>query len=286
MKSLEERIAELDRELAALKEERDRVNSEARKWSEKRDSIHEQIRGLRAEVADLRGKRDALNREVQRLKGLRGKAQAERREKRDQMSKLREKLRGLIEKRPPRSMRETEKAIEGLEWKIQTSSLSLEEEKELIGQVKLLEAQLLIHRKIQRLKDRLTGLQKEREALKAEAELNHEKLSELAGQSQTFHEEMLKALERIRALREEADGAHQKYVAIKQKAQPLRQRHAELSQQIALLRQELHQAEEERGKERIQALQRELEKRALEKWKRGEKLTLEEFKVLVEQGIL
>lgn len=286
MKSLEERIAELDRELAALKEERDRLNSEARKWAEKRDSIHEQIKGLRAEVADLKGKRDALNREVQSLKDLRGKAQAERREKRDKMLGLREQLRGLREERPPRDMREIEREIEGLDWKIQTSSLSLEEEKELVGRVRNLEAQLTIHRQIQGLKDRLDELQKEMEALNAEGELHHKKLSELAGQSQNFHEEMLKTLERIRVLREEADSAHQKYVTIKQQARALRPKHAELSQQIALLRQELRQAEEEREKERLKGLRRELEKRALEKWKRGEKLTLDEFKVLTEKGIL
>ena len=284
MKPVEERIAELDRELAALREERERLASEARGWAEKRDSIHERIRGLRAEVAGLRERRDALNRAVQELKGLRDEAYARRRERRNQASEVREGLRALMERAPSRSMDDLEREIEGLEWRIQTSSLTLGEEKALVDRVRPLEAQLQVHRQIQSLRNRLAGLQKEGEDLGAEAKLHHERLTGLAEQGQAFHERMLETLGRISGLQEEADGDHQRYVAAGKEAQALRGREAELARQIALLREELRQAEEKRREERAQALRRELEERALEKRRRGEKLTLEEFKVLAEGG--
>ena len=66
--SLEQRIEKLNQELASLKEERDKLYSEAKKWVEKRNSIHKKIKKLRTEATGLKEKRDILNEKVQELK--------------------------------------------------------------------------------------------------------------------------------------------------------------------------------------------------------------------------
>jgi uncharacterized coiled-coil DUF342 family protein len=286
MEKIEEKIDDLNRERSALKEKLDKLNSEARNWAEKRDAIHERIKKLRTEDGDLKGKRDALNEKVRELKGLRDTARNARKEKRVKILGLREELRANAKNKPPRSIREIQEKIESLEWKIQTTPLAFREEKALIDQVKPLGAQLLVYKRIQKLKDDIFMLQKESEALESEAKLCHEKLSELAEQSQAFHIMRIKALNQIRALKVEADIAHQKYVWIKEQAQDLRQKYLELSRQIESLEQKLRQAEEEKRAERQTELLKELEDKAREKLKHGEKLTLEEFKVLAEKGVL
>jgi phosphoserine phosphatase len=183
-------------------------------------------------------------------------------------------------------MHEIEEEIESLEWKIQTTPLAFKEEKALINQIRPLEAQLLGYKQMQKLKDDIFTLQKESGALEAEAKLHHEKLSELAEQSQAFHEKRIKALDQIRTIKVEADVAHQKYVWMKEQVQEISQKYVELSRQIESLEQKLRQAEGEKKAERQTELLKDLEDRAREKLKRGEKLTLEEFKILAEKGIL
>jgi len=284
LENIQERIDELNRERSALKEKLDKLNSEARKWAEKRNAIHERIKKLRIEDIELKGKRDTLNEKVRELKGLRDTARNARKEKRVEILGLREELRANAKNKPPRSMHEIEKEIESLEWKIQTTPLAFKEEKALIDQIKPLEAQLLVYKQMQKLKDNIIKLSQESEALETEAKLHHEKLSELAEQSQAFHEMRIKALNQIRTIKVEADVAHQKYVWTKE--QDLRQKYVELSRQIEALEHKLRQAEEEKRAERQTELLKELEDRAKEKLKRGEKLTLEEFKILAEKGIL
>lgn len=286
MENIEKRIDELNRECSALKEKLDKLNSEAMKWAEKRNAIHERIKKLRIEDGELKGKRDAINEKVRELKGLRDTARNVRKEKRVKILRLREELRALAKNKPPRSMHEIQEKIESLEWKIQTTPLAFKEEKALIDQVRPLEAQLLVYKQMQKLRDAIFKSQQESETLEAEAKLYHEKLSELAEQSQAFHEMRIKALNQIRPIKLDADVAHQKYVWTKEQAQDLRQKYVELSHQIESLEQKLRQAEEEKRAERQTELLKELEDRAKEKLKRGEKLTLEEFKILTEKGIL
>lgn len=285
-KSLEPKVEELSRELVSQKEERDKLNLETREWAKRRNSLHEQIKNMRAEVTSLRERRDALNEKVRGLKSLREQTRAECKEKRVQILKVKEKLRHLMDKKPSRGRQDLENEFESLEWKIQTTPLTIKEEKAVVDQVKLLEAKLLIHKQIQKLRDSLIELQAEEKALEAKATLYHEELSELAEQSQRLHERMLEAMNRARALQAEAGNAHQKYVETRQRSQEVHQKYAEMLLRVRALKQELSRAEEEKQSQRQLELHKELEKRALEKLKRGEKLTWEEFKILAEQGIV
>ncbi|MGQ9461118.1 MAG: coiled-coil protein [Candidatus Bathyarchaeaceae archaeon] len=284
--SLKERIEDLDHELTILKEERDKLNSEAQKWAEKRNSIHEQIKKLRMEVDALKEKREAINEKVREFKSLREYAKEKQRETHAQILKLKENMKSLMEKAPQLDTRNIQREIEDLEWKIQTTSLTVKEEKPLIDQVRHLEKQLLIQKQIEKSKEKLMELGTEKKARETEAKTYHEKLSELAKQSQKIHEEMLKTLNKARILKVEADNAHQKYVEIKKQARSLHDKCVELLGQIKTFRQEIREKEEKEQAKRGRELRKELEERALEKLKRGEKLTWEEFKILAEKGII
>ena len=87
----------------------------------------------------------------------------------------------------------------------------------------------------------------------------------------------------IQNLKAEADNAHQKYVEPSKKADVLHQRYRELLQKIKDLKQKQRRIEEAKQAKRQKQLLEEARKKALEKMKRGEKLTWEEFKLLAEQ---
>jgi phosphoserine phosphatase len=180
-------------------------------------------------------------------------------------------------------MHNIESEIEKLEWKIQTTSLSVNEEKLLIDQVRVLETQLSFHKQMQELGNALFELQTEEKALETRANLHHEKLSELAEQSQSFHEKITEILSKVDVLRVEADAKHQKYVEFKQQAQTVHQEQTGLLRQIKSLREELRQMEEKKQAKRQRELRKDLMEKASEKLKQGEKLTWEEFKILAEK---
>ena len=281
--SIEQKIEELSLELASVKTQRDKLNSQAKSWTKKRNSIHEQTRKLRTEANSLKEKRDALNQKVRELKNLREQAKALRKEKHSQILKLREKIRTLDERSPPRNLRAIQKEIESLEWKIQTTSLAVKEEEKLISRVGRLEIQQKILRQLQESKNILIELQAEETALATKAKSHHQKLSELAEQSQKLHEQRLEILSNIQNFKAEADNAHQEYVKTREKADAIHQRCLELGQKISSLKQKQRNVEEAKQAKRQKQLLREAREKALEKRKRREKLTWEEFKLLTEQ---
>jgi len=282
--STTQKIEELKRQLAALKQERDQLNNEARSWAEKRNAIHQQIKTLGAEAKSLKEKRDATNQKVQELKGLREQTRNEQKEKRAQISKTKERMRVLQEKKPHCALSDIQKAIEEFEWKIQTTPLSVKEEKVLVDQVRILENQRVTHKQLKELKDALVELQTEEKALATKAKLHHERLIELADQGQRCHEQMLGLLTKSQDLRAEADAAHQKYVELRQKSNEIHQSYVEFLQRVKLLEQEIQKRDAEKQAVRQQELCVEATKKAQEKMRRGEKLTWEEFKLLIEQG--
>lgn len=277
--TLRNKIAKLKHQLAPLEEEHDKLSSRAKEWAGKRNALHEQIRKLRAKASELRQKRDELNTRVQGLKTLREEVNKKRRQQHAQTLKLREEVRTYAEKTPSRDMENLQMEIERLEWRIQTTPLALKEEEMLIDQIRPLENQMLIYKKLQKLKNDLTELRTEEKESESAAKTYHKEILELAEQSQGLHEEMLEALNEADTLQTEADNAHQKFLDAKQNARSLHQ-------QIEPLREELHRMEEEKKARHELELRRGLEERALEKLKRGEKLTLEEFKALTEKGII
>jgi uncharacterized coiled-coil DUF342 family protein len=183
-------------------------------------------------------------------------------------------------------LRQLEREIEKIDWKIQTTSLPLKEEQALVNRVRQLEAQLSVQKQTKKLKQKLVELRTEEKSFGTEAKTLHGKLSELAEQSQKFHEQMLEALDKARKLQVEADDAHQKYVETKQQAQKLHQQCIEIIEKIRSNRQDLKEKADKKQAERQSEIQKELEKRALEKLKRGEKLLWEEFQVLAEKGMI
>ena len=284
--SPEQKIKDLNQELTPLKEERNKLNNDANKWAKKRDALHEKTRNLRKEANSIKEKRDTLNEKVQELKNLRSQVTARRKEKFDKISALREKIRMLNEKIPGGNLRGVQREIEDIDWKIQTNSLPLKEEQELVNRVRHLESLLVDQKKIGKVKDELYKLRDEEQKFGAEARTIHDKLSELAEQSQKYHAEMIRVLEKARELHGEADEAHKKFVESKEEAQKLHQKFVQVLGEIKSIEHDLKETAEKKQAERQSELKGELEKRALEKMKRGEKLMWEEFQVLAEKGLI
>lgn len=65
----------------------------------------------------------------------------------EEIKKLNQQIKALAKKKPSRSLQTLQKKLDEIDWEIQTTSLNLREEKELVDQVGKLETQVNIHKK-------------------------------------------------------------------------------------------------------------------------------------------
>ncbi|MCD6325514.1 hypothetical protein J7L97_04415 [Candidatus Bathyarchaeota archaeon] len=280
----EQRIEELYRRLNVLKAERDDLNKKAQTWAERRNRIHEEIRKIRLLIRDLKQRRDSLNKEVKHLKALR-KVELERRDEiLEEIRELRKERNRIAAGKPPRSQSYLENQIKRIEWKIQTEPLPLDAERKLIDQIKILEAQLEVYRRIGSINNKIAELRKEADKLKAEALNYRSRILEISAESQEFHAKMLKRIEEAKELKAKADEMHQRYAENKEKAKAINLEIKKTLGEIRSIRELLKSEEEKERRRRESDLQRQTEEKALEKLKRGEKLTFDEFKILLEKG--
>jgi uncharacterized coiled-coil DUF342 family protein len=279
-----QRIEELTQKLSVIEEQREKLNAEAREWAEKRDKLNGQFKALRGEILEFKSERDRLNEKVKELKQQREKARTELHSKIEEIKKLSIEIKAIMKKKPSKSLKTLLDEIKNIEWKIQTSSLDLKEEKELVERVKQLEIQLNIHKKIDQLNQKILELRSETKALEINAKRYHKELTQNAQKSQQIHAKMLEKIEESEKLKIEADSMHKLFLQTRERAKPIQEEFLEISNQLRMLNAEIQREEDEKKKKNESALREKLENRAREKLKRGEKLTWEEFQLLAEKG--
>jgi len=279
------KIDELMDKLSLLKSEKERLDAEADKWAEERDRLNDQFRIFREQIFELKRARDEINDKVREQKQQREKTRTELRGKVEEIKKLQQETKALARKKPARSSQSLQKEVDAVEWKIQTTSLDLEEERELVGNVKELEVQLAVYRKLEQVDRKRLELQADVKVLNTKVELYHKSLVDAARKSQEIHEKMLKKVEESKDLKAEADRLHKLFVQAREKTVPLRKEIAETTDLLGQLRLERREDEKKQKEKSEEALREKLEGQAREKLRRGEKLTWEEFQLLAEKGM-
>jgi uncharacterized coiled-coil DUF342 family protein len=171
-------VADLNEKLSALKDQENRLETEASERAEKRDKLNGRMRSLRDEVLELRGQRDELNSRVKELKQHRNEMTARVHERLEETKKLEEEKRALAKRKPAKSHEALQKEVDNIDWTIQTTSLTLQEDRELVEKVKQLETQLAIHKKLEQVTKRVAQIRTEIKGMKSESELLHKQLTE------------------------------------------------------------------------------------------------------------
>lgn len=281
---LRRRVADLEREASALRAELEVLEREARKLAEGRDHINSRVRELKLEAIKFKSERDALNEELKSLNAIIYGLKREYNERIHAFRELGQKIREHLGNKPPRDEESLMREIAEIDWKIQTTPLSLEEERKLIERVKSLESQLSFYRKLNSMIAERESLRRRLDEIRGEIASLKERVVEAAAKGRSFHERMIECFKRADELRAEADKIHEEYRAVKEKANALRLRYRGLLNQISAIKSLIHEEEERKRAKAISALKERVEKEALEKLKRGEKISFEEFKILAEQG--
>jgi len=277
--ALRNRIEGLRSELYQIQGVRDGLNLESRRWAEDRDRINKSFKASISNVRELKAKLRILN---ERISALRASLHANKeryREKKVQLQNLNNILKDFRAKGLRMGGQELEDEIERIDWRIQTTSLPIGEEKMLVEQVKLLESQLMVHKQIGKLRD-------EADSLRVQMGNAYQEIVELSGRRERLREDMLNSSKRASEFKSEADKMHKKYLGYKDQAHDVHLKCVEVLNQIKTLEQEIAKIEAERKAKRVVELESDLERKALEKLKSRKKLTFDEFKLLTKKGKL
>jgi uncharacterized coiled-coil DUF342 family protein len=281
----QEKKSELERiskGLSALREQVDSVIAGTKGHVEKRDKLNEKFKKLRQEIRELKSERDDLNSKVKTLKLRREGARAKIKMHINEIKAHNEKIAELKKKAPRESRRDMQKEFDDIEWKIQTTPLDMQEEKRLIDHVKRLETQLSVYKKIDQHIKKISEIRKEIESFEENADAVHKELTEIAGKSQEIHARMVAKIAESNDIKTKADGLHSNYIQAKEQIRPIREEIKKLAEKKRKLQATMREEDAERKKSANRVLRERLGSQAKEKLQRGEKLSLDEFKLLAD----
>ncbi len=275
-------LNEIDQKLKSFKEKQDSQNQNIRVFVEKRDKFNIKSKELRQKIIEQKKIRDELNDKVKILKQKRENTRLGIREKIEEIKYHRQKIDSFRDKLPERRCIDLQKEIEEIEWKIQTTTLELDEEKQLVEQVKIIGTQLSKYKKIDKQKVIIQKIQTELDNLDKIANTAHEELSKIAKKSQETHKVMSLTIKELNSVREKADQYHISYLGEKKEQKPLKDEIIELLIKKKNILKKIKEQDENKKRESEQKLKKKIKTEAQIKLKNGKKLSLEEFKLINE----
>ena len=288
-------IGNINLQIDKMKEQIRVANNQIEKYVQKRNHLHEQVRKSRDEIDQLKSERDALNEKVKLLKEQRELVRAKEIPIMEELNVIDEKIVELKKKVPRVSQRELQEELDAIEWKIQTTSLDLPEEKRLIEEVKQLEIQLSSYKKIDKKKQRIKELITQRKTFDAQADVYHKELTDLAKTSQKLHAAMMEKFDSVKRDKAEADNLHQTFVKTKEQNALLYDQIRQLIDQtrgleVTIKEYDQTKRRDEEAKRKEEQAERAVKEQAIkekgafeakEKLQRGEKLSWDEFQLLL-----
>jgi uncharacterized coiled-coil DUF342 family protein len=240
-------------------------------------------------MEEPRAQREELNAEVARLKRLRNEEVERARTLQEKLQKIRGELAGLDDYV---SLEELQKRFRELEWRQQTTSTSIDEEREILAEMSRLTLAMEAAAEIE---ERLDGarpedldqLWRDIQESRNRAQEYHEQMVALVEKAQQKHQKVIGFSESLGPARTEAQEAHQQFVLCLQEVDEMRGRIEELKERENELRKQLDDIRSRRRVEREKRERRAMEdltERARRKQKAGEKLSMDELRALFGKG--
>lgn len=276
----EDRLEEV---ASSLFEKRDELNRQAERWKRERDQLNESVKDLQGKALGEKEERDKINEKVaeikKRVEGLR----VDLAEKRGSAEGLDEELEEG--RRRLRSRRRLEEELREIEWELSTTpTLEIKDrEEELTERARELRLELEEHTKLDAKDDRYLHSLADSKAVEVGIREGLDEMRALHEVSQEHHEKMLALYRKADEERKRSDEAHKRFVEC---LNEIKEVNGELDTVMAELRKqrkELKDTDRRMAMRRstyLQEKQKELAAEARRKLEAGEKLTLEEMKLV------
>ncbi len=282
---LHRQLEAVETQVTALRDAVRAADAAVEQWAASRDALNEKGRRLRDDIQRLKAQRDRIHDQIQALKADRDTLRLGLRDERQQYQAAMDQLRALPPP-PRRSADEVQQHIDQLDWEIQTQSLTPAQEARFIAQIRALELDAIIHRDRSRVHRTLQELRQAMAAAEDRIAAVTEQIHALAAEAQEHHLQMVATTEAFRAVRAEADDAHRRFRDCLADAKAHRATYAACLQQRREVVASLRRAEAARRQQAADANAEAQRKTAADKLKDRKKLSFEEFKALVDKGLV
>ena len=289
------KIEDIYQQIEKLRDQANTADVQIQKHIEQRNQLNDQVKKTHQEISELKTERDSINEKVKLLKLQRDDIRAKTTPITEEINAIKEKISELKKKVPRERQQDLQEELEAIEWKIQTTSLDLQEEKGLIENVKQLEILLSSYKKIDLKYKKIKDLLTQRQTLEAQADIFHKELTDLVKKSQEIHSQMIEKVNAAKITKAQADSLHQAYIKTKEDILLFQVKIAELTGQLRGLRasmreedkvrrmaaQQAFKEKEHADKEKQQAIKDKLGAEARDKLQKGEKLSWNEFQLVM-----
>lgn len=289
-----------------------------RENKELRESLKSEIKEIRELANKTKEQRDKINEKVNQLKNQRTEANQKineykniRDEKWTQVKQIREQFKTLINEKKGfkdklKKAQEINKIIESLDWEIQTVSMSWEKECELMDEIENLFHELESMKELKEFKNISTMVEynsEQLEKLKTEANQYHQlmldfvnesnhihnQILEMVKESEQYHSDMITNFEKANKLRTQEEEAQQNMINSIKELDPLKKGEEEILKELQIVRKKLSKYRQKEDASKTKDMQTVLDTKveeALKKYKSGQKLTFDEFRILLDKDML
>ncbi len=264
---------------------RDKLNDKTRSWADRRDELNAKVRELLDQAAQHRTKRDEMNDAVK-------EAKRERDARNKRVNELLSQVNRLKREKSPRGvipLGKLRREMKALEFRQQTTVLSVEKERDLVESLTKIRDQIEEReRELEKDEEVKAALEEVGEAREA-AETAHHQVGELAEQAQKEHDAMMALYEQSDAIRAEADQAQEEFIRTKMMADEEHKRHIDFIREVHDYDKILWGFKQKTRTGRIPGVERTARAEAediYERFKRGEKLSTEDLMTLQKAGLL
>ncbi|MCY0851069.1 coiled-coil protein, partial [Sulfuracidifex metallicus] len=273
--SIYKKISDVRNEISTLREKRYASIEEIRKLRQKKSEKIEKLKAVRLQLKTVF---EEYNSRINELKELKQKKE-QLFEVIKEMRKEFEELRNLMKKTQGLNPDILEKRIKSLEWRIQTSSLTLEEEKKLIQRIADMERRLNEAKKILKVKEKGNEERAEFLAKRIELATIRQKISSLIS-------EISEKRKTLKSLRDERDKLTKELDELSSQIEAKSKEIDDLGKQIEAKSKELDELIKARkaleqgvttSRANIAEIMEKRKKVAEEKLKKGERLSFDEI---------
>lgn len=279
----EERLNRLEENAALQMSKRDEYRNQANKKKDERDRINEEIRGLRSLANSEKEKRDEINSRVAEIKSEINSLLDKLEEKKDNLNKISNEREE--ERRRLPSIQKLSQELQRIEWTLSTTpTLEMKDrEADFIDRASEIRLKLKEYERIKSEDDKIIHSMADKNAVELMIRERRNEMQQLHNQSQEFHERMLQFYKKIEEERKSADEAHSKFMENITAMKEVNSEIDGIMGEIRKLRKDLKMEENFRISDRDKAMvsmKRELADVARKKLQSGEKLTLDEMKLI------
>jgi uncharacterized coiled-coil DUF342 family protein len=280
IRNLEKKRDKLNAKAEDHKFRRDKLNDQTKSLIREREGVNNQIRKFVKEANDCKEERNKLNIQVQEAKVLREELNRRANDLNEQVNKLK-KERLPKDDGPPIS--KMKKELRDMEFKHQTSNMSVSAERDFVDKMKKMSEQIKERESKLEANDDVKNAVKDSRKARQDAEAQHALVGTLAESAQRQHDRMVELYSKSDELRKELNKIHESLVDTKAKADEEHKMHIALIRQvhdydklIFGMRRKLRRVKKAKGDTDVKKQQKEI----LDKFKKGQKLSTEDLLAL------